>query len=44
MVKKLVTADWVAEHMHDPDVRLIEVDVDTEAYRESHIEGAAAWN
>ena len=44
MVEKLVSADWVAAHQHDANVRLIEVDVDTEAYRESHIEGAVAWN
>ena len=44
MVEKLVTADWVAQHMHDANVRLIEVDVDTEAYRESHLEGAVAFN
>ncbi|MEX1022480.1 MAG: sulfurtransferase [Dehalococcoidia bacterium] len=44
MVDKLVTADWVAEHLDDPGVRLVEVDVDTEAYREGHVEGAVAWN
>ena len=44
MVDKLVTADWVTEHMHDANVRLVEVDVDTEAYKESHLEGAVGWN
>jgi thiosulfate/3-mercaptopyruvate sulfurtransferase len=44
MVDKLVSADWVAAHMQDPNVRLVEVDVDTEAYKESHIPGAVAWN
>jgi len=44
MTEKLVTADWVQEHGNDPGVRLVEVDVDTEAYREGHIEGAIAWN
>jgi thiosulfate/3-mercaptopyruvate sulfurtransferase len=44
MVDKLVTADWVAQHRDDPSVRLVEVDVDTEAYNEGHIEGAIAWN
>jgi thiosulfate/3-mercaptopyruvate sulfurtransferase len=44
MVDKLVTADWVQEHLNDDNVRLVEVDVDTEAYREGHIEGAVAWN
>ncbi|MDA1009956.1 MAG: sulfurtransferase [Chloroflexi bacterium] len=44
MTEKLVTCDWVREHANDQGVRLIEVDVDTEAYREAHIEGAVAWN
>jgi thiosulfate/3-mercaptopyruvate sulfurtransferase len=44
MVDKLVNADWVAQHKDDAGVRLVEVDVDTEAYNESHIEGAIAWN
>ena len=44
MVDKLVSADWVAQHKDDANVRLIEVDVDTEAYNESHIEGAISWN
>ena len=44
MVEKLVTADWVQQHKSDPDVRLVEVDVDTEAYKDGHIEGTVAWN
>ena len=44
MADKLVTCDWVAEHGDDDDVRLIEVDVDTEAYGEGHIAGAVGWN
>jgi thiosulfate/3-mercaptopyruvate sulfurtransferase len=44
MAEKLVSADWAAEHGTDPNVRLVEVDVDTEAYGEGHIEGAVAWN
>ena len=44
MAEKLVTADWVTEHRNDPNVRLVEVDVDTEAYGTGHIEGAVAWN
>jgi thiosulfate/3-mercaptopyruvate sulfurtransferase len=34
----LVSTDWVAEHLHDPNVRLIEVDVDTAAYERGHID------
>ena len=44
MVDKLVTCDWVAEHGNDGGVRLVEVDVDTDAYAEGHIEGAVGWN
>ena len=44
MVDKLVTADWVQAHLDDPSVRLVEVDVDTEAYKESHLPGAVAFN
>ena len=44
MPDRLVSCDWVAAHRTDPDVRLIEVDVDTEAYGEGHIEGALAWS
>jgi thiosulfate/3-mercaptopyruvate sulfurtransferase len=40
----LVSTDWVAEHLHDPDVRLIEVDVDTTAYDSGHLAGAVGWN
>ena len=40
----LVSADWVAEHGGDPQVRLIEVDVDTAAYDQGHIAGAVGWN
>ena len=28
----LVSTQWVADHLNDPNVRLIEVDVDTAAY------------
>ena len=44
MADKLVSADWVAEHAGDSGVQLVEVDVDTGAYDEGHIEGAVAWN
>jgi thiosulfate/3-mercaptopyruvate sulfurtransferase len=40
----LVTTDWVAEHKNDPNVRLVEVDVDTAAYDTGHIPGAVGWN
>jgi thiosulfate/3-mercaptopyruvate sulfurtransferase len=40
----LVSTDWVAEHAADPGVRLLEVDVDTSAYAEGHIQGAVGVN
>src|SRR6266571_7573568 len=39
----LVSTDWVAEHVNDFDVRVVEVDVDTKAYDEAHVPGAIAW-
>jgi thiosulfate/3-mercaptopyruvate sulfurtransferase len=40
----LVSTQWAAEHLSDPKVRLIEVDVDTTAYDQGHIPGAEGWN
>src|SRR5260370_16867190 len=40
----LVDADWVEAHLHDPQVRLIEVDVDTTAYEQGHIPGAVGFD
>ncbi len=42
--ESLVSTDWVAEHGSDDNVRLVEVDVDTEAYEKGHIAGAVGWN
>ncbi len=36
----LVDTAWVAEHRDDPKVKLVEVDVDTNAYDTGHIKGA----
>ncbi|MFC6989840.1 sulfurtransferase [Haloplanus sp. GCM10025708] len=45
----LVSADWVEDNLDsfqsdDPDYRLVEVDVDTEAYDEGHAPGAIGFN
>jgi thiosulfate/3-mercaptopyruvate sulfurtransferase len=40
----LVETDWLAEHMDDPSVRVVEVDEDTAAYEQGHIPGALGWN
>src|SRR5438105_4649032 len=41
----LVSTDWVAAHLDDPNVRLLEVDVDTTAYDRGHIccAGSVNW-
>ena len=39
----LVSTEWVAEHLNDPKVRVVEVDVDTKAYGESHVPQAVGW-
>ncbi len=40
----LVSTDWVAQHRADPNVRIVEVDVDTAAYDQGHVPGALGWN
>jgi thiosulfate/3-mercaptopyruvate sulfurtransferase len=40
----LVSTDWVQEHLNDPTIRIVEVDVDTTAYETGHIPGALAFN
>ena len=40
----LATTDWVAQHATDAGVRVVEVDVDTTAYDQGHVPGAAGWN
>ena len=40
----LVETDWLEEHVHDPNIRILEVDEDTSAYEKGHIKGAVGWN
>ncbi len=40
----LVDAEWVLAHHKDAGIKLVEVDVDTNAYSEGHIPGAVSWN
>ena len=42
--KVLVSTDWVNEHHNDPGIKLIEIDVDTQAYDAGHIPGAVGFN
>ena len=40
----LVTADWVAENLNNPQVVIVEVDEDTALYAQGHIENAITFN
>jgi len=40
----LVDPAWLADHLDDPNVRVVEVDVSAAAYNEWHIDGAVLWN
>ena len=39
----LVSTDWVAQHLNDSSIRIVEVDVDTKAYGEGHVPNALGW-
>ena len=40
----LVSTEWVAQHLQDPSIRIVEVDVDTSTYDQGHVPGAVGWN
>jgi thiosulfate/3-mercaptopyruvate sulfurtransferase len=40
----LVSTQWVADHLNDQSIRLLEVDVDTAAYAQGHAPGAVGIN
>jgi thiosulfate/3-mercaptopyruvate sulfurtransferase len=40
----LVSTEWAADNLQSPNVRFVEVDVDTSAYSQGHIPGAVGWN
>ena len=42
--ESIVETEWVAENLDDPDLRLVEVDVDLDAYAQGHIPGALQWD
>ncbi|MEO8165677.1 MAG: rhodanese-like domain-containing protein, partial [Betaproteobacteria bacterium] len=39
-----MSTEWVSQHLSDPSVKIAEVDVDTAAYDQGHVPGAAGWN
>ncbi len=40
----MVSTEWVNEHINDENVVVVEVDVDTRAYKKGHIAGAIDWS
>ena len=40
----LVDPEWLQDHLSDPRVRVVEVDVSPAAYDDGHIDGAVLWN
>ncbi len=40
----LVSTAWAAQNLNSPNLRFVEVDVDTTAYDQGHIPGAVGWN
>jgi thiosulfate/3-mercaptopyruvate sulfurtransferase len=40
----LVDTEWLALHLNDSNVRMVEVDVSPEPYKDAHIPGAVFWN
>ncbi|PKB79456.1 MAG: sulfurtransferase [SAR202 cluster bacterium Io17-Chloro-G9] len=42
--ESIVETNWVAEHLNDDNVAIVEVDVDTAAYEQGHVPGAVGWN
>ena len=40
----LVDTQWVADHLNDPKVRLLDVHLDPAAYNAGHVPGALFWD
>jgi thiosulfate/3-mercaptopyruvate sulfurtransferase len=40
----LVDTEWAAQHINDPKVRFVEVNVDVAAYDSGHMPGAVGWH
>lgn len=40
----LVDTQWLSNHLNDPNLRIIEVDMSPEPYKNAHIPGAVFWN
>ena len=44
--QSLVSCDWLARHLHDPHLRILEVSAspDDTVYRQGHIPNAVWWH
>lgn len=40
----LVDTQWLANHLYDPNLRIVEVDISTQPYQDAHIPGAVFWH
>ncbi|MEC4816973.1 MAG: sulfurtransferase [Scytonema sp. PMC 1069.18] len=40
----LIDTQWLANHLHDSNIRVVEVDTSPEPYKDAHIPGAVFWN
>jgi thiosulfate/3-mercaptopyruvate sulfurtransferase len=40
----LADPQWLQDHLGDPAVRVVEVDVSPAAYKDGHVDGAVLWN
>ena len=40
----LVDTQWLAENLNNPNVRIVEVDQNSEVYKDAHLPGAVFWN
>lgn len=40
----LVDTQWLANHLHDPNLRIVEVDISPQAYQNAHIPDAVFWH
>jgi thiosulfate/3-mercaptopyruvate sulfurtransferase len=40
----LVDTQWLLEHLHNPTVRVVEINMDPASFQEAHIPGAVCWS
>ena len=42
--KALIDTQWLAEHLQDNNLRIVEVDMSPDLYQDAHMPGAVFWN